>query len=323
MPVISRVDSAGANDALRVPEPVAHGAVDVEPVRGEDDARGVARRVALADDEDRVGRVLRREPVGRAERGGVGQGRVAGEQLVVDAERLQGGDRAGRGRPGRGSRGRCRSAVASSADGDSRYHRPPMTDSTDDPPAADGAARPRRLPGPVRLAPRARADRLPRRGARRARRCEQLGARTWDGGPRLPVRQRDGAGDGRPVALRRGASPLLRARRAARARRRPRPTRRRPAEVIAEFADARRRRPDEQPAPAPVRLLHAAAAADVDHGRAPRPGRQPGRRRVARRAVRGVRRGGGRALAVRPRRLRRAGVRAAHERRGHGQLHGA
>ena len=40
-------------------------------------------RRPLADDDDRVGRVLRREPVRRAERGRVGERRVAREQLVV------------------------------------------------------------------------------------------------------------------------------------------------------------------------------------------------------------------------------------------------
>ena len=73
-------------------EPIADGAVDVEPIRREDDARRVARRVALADDEDRVRRVLRCEAVGRAERRGVGEGRVAREQLVVDAQPLERGD---------------------------------------------------------------------------------------------------------------------------------------------------------------------------------------------------------------------------------------
>ena len=52
-------------------------------------------------------------------------------------------------------------------------------------------------------------------------------------------------------------------------------------------------------APAPVRLLHATPAADVDDGRAPRPDGQPGRRHLARRTGRRVRRGGGRPLAVR------------------------
>ena len=51
-------------------------------------------------------------------------------------------------------------------------------------------------------------------------------------------------------------------------------------------------------------------------------GRQPGRRRLARRSVRRVRRGGGRPVAVRPRRLRRGIIRVADQRRGHGQLHG-
>ena len=94
---------------LAGPEPVAHRPVDVQAVRGEDDARRVARRVALADDEDRVGRVLRREPVGRAERGRVGEGRIAREQLVLDAERLERRRRAGRARPDR-EKGRGRSS---------------------------------------------------------------------------------------------------------------------------------------------------------------------------------------------------------------------
>ena len=74
---------------LARPEPIAHGPVDVQAVRREHDARRVARRIALADDEDRVGRVLGREPVRLAERGRVGEGRVAGEQLVLDPERLE------------------------------------------------------------------------------------------------------------------------------------------------------------------------------------------------------------------------------------------
>ena len=110
------------------------------------------------------------------------------------------------------------------------------------------------------------------------------------------------------------------------ATRRPGPgagrTRPRPRDILDEFAHAARRRADERPAPAPVRLLHAAAAADVDHGRAARPDGQPGRRRLARRPVRRLRRGGGRPLAVRPRRLRRRLVRPAHVGRRHGQLHG-
>ena len=48
---------------------------------------------------------------------------------------------------------------------------------------------------------------------------------------------------------------------------------------------------------------------------------QPGRRRLARRARRRARRGGGRALAVRPRRVRRGQLRAAHVGRRDGQLH--
>ena len=51
-------------------------------------ARRTRRRrgsVALAHDDDRVGGVLDREAVGGAERGRVGQGRVAGEELVLAA----------------------------------------------------------------------------------------------------------------------------------------------------------------------------------------------------------------------------------------------
>ena len=96
----------------------------------------------------------------------------------------------------------------------------------------------------------------------------------------------------------------------------------RAAEVLDEFTRRLSGGLMNAPASPPVRLLHAAAAADVDHGRAARPDRQPGRRRLARRPVRGVRRGGGRPLAVRPRRLRRARLRAADQRRCDGQLHG-
>ena len=70
---------------------------------------------------------------------------------------------------------------------------------------SDRARRPRRLPGPVRLAPRAGADRLPRRrrvaGRARAARRRDLGGRA-----RLPVRPRAGPGDGRPGRATRGAA---------------------------------------------------------------------------------------------------------------------
>ena len=70
-------------------EPVADRAIDVEAVRRQHDARGVPGRIALADDEDRVRRVLRREPVRGTERRGIGQVGVAGEQLVLDPERVE------------------------------------------------------------------------------------------------------------------------------------------------------------------------------------------------------------------------------------------
>ena len=139
MPVMSRVDSDWREGRLARPESIAHGPVHVEPVRGEDDARRVARRIALADDQDRVGRVLGREAVRGAERGGIGERRIAGEQLVVDAERLERGDEpvaSGRvvageidvwGGLGHGRKGTRRGAA-------DRYHRP-MTDRTDAPDA--------------------------------------------------------------------------------------------------------------------------------------------------------------------------------------------
>jgi hypothetical protein len=63
-------------------EPVPHRPVDVEPVRGEGHARRIARRIALADDDDRVGRILRVESVRSAEGGRVGKGRVARDELA-------------------------------------------------------------------------------------------------------------------------------------------------------------------------------------------------------------------------------------------------
>ena len=68
-------------------------------------------------------------------------------------------------------------------------------------------------------------------------------------------------------------------------------------------------------------LLHPAAAGRLDRRRGPRPVDEPGRRRLARRARRGVRGGGGRPLAVRPRRVRRRQLRPARVGRRDGELH--
>ena len=70
-------------------ELVADDAVDVEPGRGQDDARRVARRIGLADDEDRVGRLVGIEAVRGAEGGRVGKRRVAREELVRDSQRVE------------------------------------------------------------------------------------------------------------------------------------------------------------------------------------------------------------------------------------------
>src|SRR4051812_7239096 len=60
--------------------------VDVEAVRGEDDAGGVPPWLRLAGDDDRVRGFVRREAVRSTERGGVGERGVAREQLVLDTE---------------------------------------------------------------------------------------------------------------------------------------------------------------------------------------------------------------------------------------------
>ena len=77
----------------------------------------------------------------------------------------------------------------------------------------------------------------------------------------------------------------------------------------------------QQLPPARAQLLHAAAAGRLDRRRGARPVDQPGHRRLARRAGRRVRRGGGRPLAVRPRRVRRGQLRAAGVGRRDGELH--
>ena len=77
----------------------------------------------------------------------------------------------------------------------------------------------------------------------------------------------------------------------------------------------------EQLPPARAQLLHAAAAGRLDRRRGARPVDQPGRRRLARGPGRGVRRGGGRSLAVRSRRLRRGQLRPPGLGRRDGQLH--
>ena len=122
-------------------------------------------------------------------------------------------------------------------------------------------------------------------------------------GTRVLVRHRRHPRDGRSLAVRRISPALLRIR-PDRSARRPGPAPTSPmraAEVLVQRAAVGW--PHERPASAPVRLFHAASPTDVDHGRAARPGREPGCRRLARRSVRRLRRGGGRPLAVRSRRL--------------------
>ena len=167
------------------------------------------------------------------------------------------------------------------------------------------------------MASRARTDRVPRRSGRRAnvRRparphgpsrsttsTSRRPAARW--APRVTTRPREPSS----TAATLGRRPAPRAVTVGgRARRIRTPARAPPAQLAA---------------PAEFRLLHAAAVAHVDRGRGARPGHQPGRRCVARGPHRRVRRGGGRALACRPRRLRPRQLRAADVGRGDGQLHG-
>ena len=139
---------------------------------------------------------------------------------------------------------------------------------------------------------------------------EALGRETWAAALDFVYDQAAVRAMGDAIAATTRRAPALLRRRPDAGHRAARADRRRPRSS-AQFADRLAGDADEQPASAPVRLLHPAAAADVDHGRAAAAGDQPGRRRLARRAVRCVRRGGGRPLAVRPRRLRRGVVRVA------------
>ena len=134
---------------------------------------------------------------------------------------------------------------------------------------------------------------------------------------RLALRPRDGPRHGPADRVRRAPPHLL--------RRRRRPGRGAGGPAAPPGGPRRVRRPHRPPHPQQLpppraQLLHAAAARGVDRRRSPRPVDEPGHRRLARRARRGVRRGGGRALAVRPRRVRRGQLRAARVGRRHGQL---
>ena len=86
IPVSSIVSSAEANDALRTSSRLPDDAVDVEASRRQHHAGDGPRSLALADDDDRVGRIVGRIAVRLAERRGVSQRWIAGNDLVVDTE---------------------------------------------------------------------------------------------------------------------------------------------------------------------------------------------------------------------------------------------
>ena len=251
------------------------------------------------------------EAVGGTERGRVGQRRVARETART-ARRGRGGASSSQARP---SSSVMPETIRERRTGRSAEPLPsgPMADEREVPAQSRGspsgstpirrAGRSRRLPRPVRLAPRARADRLPRRrrvagGARAARRRD-----TWAAAlDFLYDHALDRAmGDAVRRTTPRGALVLRRARRTDTGPRRdPRP--RRP--ILDEFRDRlaggqmNAQHPRQfgyfTPPPLPISIMGELLAqmtnqgVDVWHAG----------------PVRRVRRGGGRPLAVRPRRLR-------------------
>src|SRR5204862_1866755 len=154
------------------------------------------------------------------------------------------------------------------------------------PPSPSGYARSR--VEPLRLAPGARADRLPR-------------PRGGAGGARTPRRGRLARGAG--VALRRGASPPDERGAVsgppARVLRRGRPTGPGPEGGRTRsggpggLPPARRSPHAERATPRRLQLLHAAAAPGRDRGRGARGMDEPGHRPLALRHGRALRRGGG------------------------------
>ncbi len=89
MPVSSIVSSAEANEALRTSSrlrttPFTSRRVEARTTQ----ATGRGSR-ALAHDDDRVGGVVGRVSVGLAERGGISERRIAGNDLVIDTELLE------------------------------------------------------------------------------------------------------------------------------------------------------------------------------------------------------------------------------------------
>ena len=216
-----------------------------------------------------------------------------------------GRDRRGAARLGIGGAARRAGAARRGRRTRPRYHR------------GDGRRPSRRSPRAVPVAPGAGADRHPRR------RHLPRGPRTSRPGDlgrlaRLVVRRGDGPRHGPADRLRRAAAHLLRRARGARPGARGSAI---PPGGAGRVHAADRAAHAQQLPPPGALLLHPAAARRLDRRRGPDPVDEPGRRRLARRARRGVRGGGGRPLAVRPRRLRRRQLRLAGVGRRDGELH--
>ena len=160
MPVISRVVPTGRTTPCASPVGRARPGSRRAGWR-EHDTGGVARRIALADDEDRVRRVVGREAVGGAERRRVGEGRVARRTARSRRRADRARPRAARGRPGRG-RHRLPWRKRTTRTNAHRHGRDvgPGTIERDDraidDPAPHCPARYRRLSRALRLAPRDR-----------------------------------------------------------------------------------------------------------------------------------------------------------------------
>ena len=74
---------------LAYPEQVADGVVDVEAARRENHAPARHRWILARGNDDHVRGLLRREPVATAERCGIGELRIAFDDLVLDSERAE------------------------------------------------------------------------------------------------------------------------------------------------------------------------------------------------------------------------------------------
>ena len=89
IPVSSAVSSADANDARFTPSRRRTAPFTSSLVVASTTQATYTRGSLLPDDDDRVGRVVQRDAVALAERGGVGEVRIAVDRFVVDPEAVE------------------------------------------------------------------------------------------------------------------------------------------------------------------------------------------------------------------------------------------